>query len=107
MSAAETDDYWRRFLVRRIIGLLIAAVVTAVALAAPAAADQSEFVRKLQEQYVFLTAEQLITAGHKVCAAAASGVPASDSVMMVRNDLGISVPAAGDIVSLAAVEFGC
>jgi hypothetical protein len=93
--------------VRRIIGVLIAAAATAVAFAAPAAADQSEFVRKLQQQYVFLTVEQLITAGHKVCAAARSGVPASDSVMMVRDYLGVSVPAAGDIVSLAVIELGC
>ncbi|WP_286137664.1 DUF732 domain-containing protein [Mycobacterium sp. IS-3022] len=92
---------------RRIVGSLVAAAVTAVVFAAPAAADQSEFVRKLQEQYVFLTAEQLIAAGDKVCAATASGVPASDAVMMVRNDLGVSVPAAGDIVSLAVVELGC
>ncbi|KUH86508.1 hypothetical protein AU186_06485 [Mycobacterium sp. GA-1999] len=86
---------------------MVAAAVTAVVVAAPAAADQSEFIRKLQEQYVFLTAEQLIAAGDKVCAATASGVPASDAVMMVRNDLGVSVPAAGDIVSLAVVELGC
>lgn len=92
---------------RRIIGMSIVAAATAVAVAAPAAADESEFVRKLQEQYVFLSAEQLIAAGNKVCAAARSGVPASDSVMMVRNDLGISVPAAGDVVSLAVVELGC
>ncbi|WP_234783656.1 DUF732 domain-containing protein [Mycolicibacterium celeriflavum] len=92
---------------RRIVGSLIVAAVAAVGFAAPAAADQAEFVRKLQEQYVFLTADQLIAAGNKVCAATASGVPASDAVMMVRNDLGVSVPAAGDIVSLAVVELGC
>lgn len=92
---------------RRIIGWSVVAAATAVVLAAPAQADQSEFVRKLQEQYVFLTAEQLIATGNKICAAAASGVPAADSVTMVRNDLGISVPAAGDIVSLAVVELGC
>ncbi|WP_326545560.1 DUF732 domain-containing protein [Mycolicibacterium sp. ND9-15] len=92
---------------RRIIGVWIAAIATAVAFAAPAAADQSEFVRKLRERYVFLTAEQLITAGHDVCAAARSGVPASDSVIMVRDSLGISIKAAGDIVSRAVVELGC
>lgn len=92
---------------RRIVGSVIAAAVTAMVFAAPAAADQSEFVRKLQEQYVFLTADQLIGTGNKVCAATASGVPASDAVMMVRNDLGISGSAAGDIVSLAVMELGC
>lgn len=91
---------------RPIIGSLLA-VAGAVAFASPVAADQSEFVRKLQQRYVFLSAEQLISAGNKVCAAAASGVPASDSVKMVRNELGVSVKAAGDIVSLAVVELGC
>ena len=92
---------------RRIIGLLIAAATIGVAFAAPAVADQSDFVRKLQDQYVFLSAEQLIAAGNKVCAAAVSGVPASDSVATISEDLGISVPAAYDIVSLAVIELGC
>lgn len=83
------------------------AAAAAVAFAAPASADQAEFVRKIQSQYVFLTADQIIAAGQKICAAAASGVPASDSVMMVRDDLGMSVPAAGDVVSIAVVELGC
>lgn len=91
----------------RIIGLLIAAVGIAVGFAPPAAADQSEFVRKLQEQYVFLTADQLIAMGNKVCANAARGVPAADSMMMVREHLGVSVSAATDIVSLAVTELGC
>lgn len=92
---------------RRTIGMLVAGAAGAVALAGPAAADESEFLRKLQDQYAFLTAEQLLSAGHQVCAAAVSGVPASDSVMMVSHDFGISVPAAGDIVSTAVIELGC
>lgn len=87
--------------------VVTAAAAAAVAFAAPASADQAEFVRKIQSQYVFLTADQIIAAGQKICAAAASGVPASDSVMMVRDDLGMSVPAAGDVVSIAVVELGC
>ncbi|OBI76251.1 hypothetical protein A5663_03415 [Mycobacterium sp. E740] len=86
---------------------MIAAGAGAVTVAAPAAADESEFLRQLQDQYVFLTPQQLLSAGHKVCAAAGRGVPASDSVMMVSKDLGISVPAAGDIVSLAVIELDC
>ena len=96
---------------RHLIGLLIAAAAAAaagaVALAAPASADQAEFIRKIQSQYVFLTTDQLVSIGAKICAAARSGVPASDSVMMVRNELGMSVPAAGDVVSTAVVELGC
>lgn len=92
---------------RRIIGSLILTAAAAIASAAPAAADQAEYVRKLQEQYVFLSADQLISTGHRVCADAARGVPAADTVMRVRDDLGVSVPAAGDIVSMAIVELGC
>lgn len=92
---------------RRIFGLFIGATATAVAFAAPAAADQAEFVRKLQETYVFLSADQLIAAGNKVCANAARGVPAAESMLMVREDLGVSVTAAADIVSIATNELGC
>nr|WP_234712955.1 DUF732 domain-containing protein [Mycolicibacterium komanii]CRL76806.1 hypothetical protein CPGR_04611 [Mycolicibacterium komanii] len=92
---------------RRIIGSLIAAAGTAVAFAAPAAADQADFVRQLQEKYVFLGADQLISAGNQACAAGARGVPAAETVMRIRDELGISTAAAGDIVSLAVVELGC
>lgn len=91
---------------RHTIGLLITAAA-AVAFAAPASADQAEFVRKIQSQYVFLSVDQLISIGQKICAASASGVPASDTVMMVRDELGMSVPGAGDVVSTAVVELGC
>ncbi|MCV7283032.1 DUF732 domain-containing protein [Mycolicibacterium flavescens] len=89
------------------LSTLTAAVIAALTFAAPAAADEAEFLRKLQDQYVYLTPDQLLAAGHQVCAAARQGVPASESVMMVRDLLGTSVPAAGDIVSTAVVELGC
>ncbi|KUI06608.1 hypothetical protein AU191_23575 [Mycolicibacterium acapulense] len=92
---------------RRIVGLFISATAIAVAFAAPAGADQAEFVRKLQEMYVFLSADQLIAAGNKVCANASRGVPAAESMLMVREDLGVSVTAAADIVSIAINELGC
>lgn len=95
---------------RHSTGLLIAAAAAAavgVAFAAPASADQAEFIREIQSEYVFLTTDQLISIGHQICAATASGVPASDAVMMVRDELGMSVPGAGDVVSTAIVELGC
>lgn len=96
---------------RSVLSTLIVVTATALAgalaTAAPAAADEAEFLRKLQDQYRYLSADQLLAAGHKVCAAARLGVPASDSVMMVRDFLGTSVPAAGDIVSAAVVELEC
>ncbi|WP_238885112.1 DUF732 domain-containing protein [Mycobacterium sp. IDR2000157661] len=96
---------------RHLIGLLItpaiAAAAAAVAVAAPASADQAEFIHKIQSEYVFLTTDQLVSIGQEICAAAASGVPASDTVMMVRDELGMSVSGAGDVVSTAIVELGC
>ncbi|WP_157897690.1 DUF732 domain-containing protein [Mycolicibacterium rutilum] len=79
----------------------------ALALAAPAVADEADFVRKMHDQLVFLTPDEILAAGYRVCAAARSGVPASDSVVTVSDELGISVPSAGDLVSLAVVELGC
>jgi hypothetical protein len=84
------------------------AVATAtLGFAAPAAADQEEFVRPLLDRYAFLNEQQLLSAAAKVCAAARSGKPASEATEMVRDDLGVSVPAAYQIVSSAIVEYDC
>ncbi len=90
--------------------VLMAVVPAAVAFAAPAAADeqgQEDFVRPLQTRYVFLSEQQLLSEGAKICGAIRSGQPASDTTMMVRNDLGVSVSAAVEIVSAAAINLGC
>jgi hypothetical protein len=89
------------------IHALVAVVATAVALAAPAAADEQEFVRTLQTRYAFLSEQQLLSEGAKICDTIRTGVPASNVVPMVRNDLGVSISAAGEIVSAAVVHFGC
>jgi hypothetical protein len=89
------------------VGALIAAFAAAVAFAAPAAADADEFVRTMQIRYAFLSEEQLLSAGAKACNLIGSGAPAADAVIMVRNDLGVSVSAAGEIVSSAVVDLGC
>lgn len=92
---------------RHSIGLLITAAVAAVALAAPASADEADYLRKMQPKYVFLTNDQLMSIGHKACAVAATGAPASDSVVMISREFGVSVPGASDLVSTAVVELGC
>lgn len=88
---------------------LLAAVLVvpgALALAAPAAADEASYL-KLRERLAFLTADQLLTEGHRVCQATASGMGASDIVIMVRRDLGASSAAATDIVTSAIIELDC
>ena len=89
------------------VGALLSVVPAAVALAAPAAADEDEFVRTMQTTYAFLTEEQLRTEGTKICSTLRNGTPASEAVIMVSNDLSVSVSAAGEIVSAAVVQLNC
>jgi hypothetical protein len=89
------------------VGVLLSVGAGAVAFAAPAAAGEDEFVRTMQTSYVFLSEQQLRSEGAKICSVIDSGVPASDAVIMVRNDLGVSISAAGEIVSAAVVQLGC
>jgi hypothetical protein len=89
----------------------MAAALTAAAFAfAPAAnADQATYLR-LQERLNFLTADQLLAEGYRVCQASNSGIGSSDIVGMVYRDLqgeGISIGSATDIVSTAIVQLDC
>jgi hypothetical protein len=87
--------------------VLLLAAAASVALAAPASADDEEFVRPLATRYVFLTDQQLLSEGAKVCDALRGGTNAADAAIMVRNDLGTSVSASGEIVSAAVVHLDC
>lgn len=89
------------------VGALLSVVPAAVALAAPAAADEDEFVRTMQTTYAFLTDQQLRTEGAKICSVLGGGTPASEAVIMVSNDLSVSISAAGEIVSAAVVQLDC
>jgi Protein of unknown function (DUF732) len=79
----------------------------AVWVAAPAAAGETEYLRLLQDRYTFLSTQQLLTEGHKVCTAMDRGVSAANAVTMVTQDLAVTVSVAFDIVGAAAVELGC
>lgn len=82
-------------------GLAVALVVPA----APAGATEDEYLRDLQPRYTFLSAEELISAGQRACAATSAGVLAPDTVKMVSRDLGISTGAAMDILSRAVLRL--
>ena len=86
---------------------LIAGAAMSVVFAAPAAADTDGYLQALQDRYAFLTAQQLLSEGGTVCNAISSGMNSTDAVRMVQHHLGVSVAAAGDIVSAAAVHLGC
>lgn len=86
---------------------IVGAAVTALGLvlAAPAAASEDAYLRELQARYTFLTAEQLLAEGERVCAATDVGVLSPDAANMVIDDLGVSVGPAMDIVSGAVLDL--
>lgn len=91
--------------------LLVALLVApaALALAAPAAADEAGYL-KLQDRLSFLTADQLRTEGARICQAAASGMGSAGIVNMVIDDLdhtGLTVASANTMVATAIVELDC
>lgn len=92
---------------RILVTLGTAGVAAALACAAPAAADQESFIRPLATRYVFLSDQQLAAEGAKICSAIGGGMTGSGATIMVRNDLGVSVSAAGEIVSAAVVHLDC
>jgi Protein of unknown function (DUF732) len=87
--------------------VLIGGVALSLAFAAPVAADTSAYLHALQGFYTSLSAEQLLTEGSRVCSAIRGGMNSTEALQMVQRDLGVSVPAAGDIVSAAVVHLDC
>ena len=79
----------------------------AVMVAAPAQADEATYLQRLASKYAYLSPQQLLDEGYRVCQAERSGIPSPDSVKMVYEDLAVSMTAAVDIVMAAAVELSC
>ena len=85
----------------RISGVL-AAVACAGILAAPTAvASEDDYLNTLQPKFEFLSAQQLLTEGNRVCGAEGAGALAPDRTAMVQNDLQVSTNVALEIVSAA------
>lgn len=84
-----------------------AMAATMVSTAAPAGAQEADYLGLLQDRYRFLSPEQLLSEGYKVCAVIDQGVGSRYAAEMVQNDLGVSPGASMDIVSAATVELGC
>jgi len=87
------------------LGALAAGAAVSLAFASPAAADPASFLNELQPFYQNFSAEQLLSAGFRVCSAQSAGMNSPKAVQMVQDDLGASVPAAGDIVASAVVNL--
>lgn len=88
-------------------GVLFAAAATTIGLAGPASADSGTYLQSLQPRYAYLSESQLLSEGNKVCASARRGVPASDNVIAVSKDLGVSTSTAYEIVVASINHLGC
>ena len=89
--------------------MLMAALAAGVAIgvAPPAAADESDYLNQLSPRLTFLSTEQLLTEGYKVCRYVSVGRPTADAIPMVMDDLQTSVAAALDIISEAVQQLDC
>ena len=85
----------------------IAVAAWTLAFAAPASADEGDYLQMLQAKLTLLTTRQLLSEGGKVCTATHSGMTSSDAVIMVQKDLAVGVPDAVYIVEAAGVGLGC
>jgi hypothetical protein len=85
----------------RMAGVLAAVIGAGILVAPAAAASEDEYLDKLQPKYEFLSAQQLLTEGNRVCTAEGAGALAPDRTTMVINDLQVSVNVALEIVSAA------
>lgn len=92
---------------RALVVIGATASAAAMATATPAQASEESFLWPLQAKYVFLSSQQLLAAGHKVCDAERRGMTSADAANMLQKDLGLSLPASVDIVGAAVVNLGC
>lgn len=90
---------------RYLFGTLLAVGAAAVTFAAPAAADEAEFLQSTGPRFVYLTHEQLLSAGHTTCTATRGGTSSPTVVDMLSHQMGIPVPAADQIVRAALVDL--
>ncbi|OBB17728.1 hypothetical protein A5662_05705 [Mycobacteriaceae bacterium 1482268.1] len=88
--------------------MVVLVALLMLTIAAPtAAADQDDYLYRLAPKYRFLTTEQLIDVGRRICYANHSGRASSETIVMVMKDLGVSGAVAQDIVITANIDLGC
>jgi hypothetical protein len=89
----------------RAAGVVSVLIGAAVLFAPSAAADEGEYLSKLQDRYEFLKPQQLLAEGSRVCAAEQAGTLAPARTVMVMNDLAVGTNTAIEIVSAAEWEL--
>jgi hypothetical protein len=87
--------------------VVIAGTAMSLGFAVPAAADTGDYLQALQDTYPTLSTQQLLSTGAMVCNATSSGMNSPQIVTMVQRNIGVSVPAALDIVSAAVLHLDC
>ncbi len=70
-----------------IMRALAALAISAVMTAPGASAEEGDYLHELQDRYRFLTPEQLLDAGYRVCAVTDAGTLSPDAAGMVMRDL--------------------
>lgn len=85
----------------RVTGVVSALIGSAVLWAPSATADEGAYLDTVQDRYEFLTPQQLVTEGYRVCAAERAGVLSPAKTTMVMNDLQVGTNTALEIVSAA------
>lgn len=88
-------------MIRVAAGVVSALIGVAVLFAPSAAADEAAYLDVLQDRYEFLTPQQLLAEGNRVCAAERAGVLSPGKTTMVMNDLSVGTNTALEIVSAA------
>jgi len=79
----------------------------AIGVAPPAMAGETEYLGRVEDRLAYLSTDQLLTEGYKVCQYVAEGRATPGAIPFVTKDLAISVSAASEIVTAAAVELDC
>ena len=87
--------------------VVVAGAAMSLAFAPSAAADSASFLRGLVPVYNNVTPEQLLSAANNACNSIRAGMNSTNAVLQVQKEIGVSVPAAGDIVSAAVIHLGC
>jgi hypothetical protein len=91
----------------RAVAVTALSIGVAVATAPSASADERGHLQRLESKLAYLSSQQLLTEGYKVCQLTHGGHPSTDAIPMVTKDLAISVPAAVDVIAAGVGELGC
>jgi hypothetical protein len=89
------------------VRIVLAGAAMSLAFAPSASADTAGFLHAVVPTYNNVSPQQLLAAGNKACDAIRGGMNSTNAVLLVQKDIGVSIPAAGDVVSAAVVHLGC